>query len=243
MPDDSGALLGDYQDSDDLRLVRLDRDTGERTVVAAVDGHSLDTLSAAADTLPPTVFASRRTGEVIAARFTGDRPQVVPIDPHFAEVQAALETARPTASWAWVSSDRGEQRWVATFVHDREPADDVVLRPRHRRGPPAVPRRRRLDPAALAPTTAVGFPARDGLPLHGFLTLPVGVEPRNLPLVLLVHGGTVDARHLGLQRGRAVPGQPRLRRAAGQLPRLHRVRAPAPDRRDRRVRRAPCTTT
>ena len=82
----AALLLGTYQDSDDLRLVRLDRETGERSVVAAVDGHSLDTLSAASDTLPPTVFTSRRTGEVIAARFTGDRPPIVPLDPHFAEV-------------------------------------------------------------------------------------------------------------------------------------------------------------
>ena len=91
LPDDRGAAA--------RRLPRLRRPApgahGPRhrrgTVVAAVDGHSLDTLSAAADALPPTVFASRRTGEVIAARFVGDRPQVVPIDPHFAEVYAALE--------------------------------------------------------------------------------------------------------------------------------------------------------
>ena len=187
LPDDSGALLGDYHDSDDLRLVRLDRLTGERTVVAAVDGHSLDTLSAAADTLPPTVFASRRTGDVIAARFTGDRPQVVPIDSHFAEVQAALEQLADGVL-GWVSSDRGEQRWVATFVHDREPATTWFYD--HATGEARLLfRDGRLDPVALAPTTAVRFPARDGLPLHGFLTLPVGVEPRNLPLVLLVHGG------------------------------------------------------
>jgi len=31
--------------------------------------------------------------------------------------------------------------------------------------------------------------ARDGLKLVGYLTLPVGLEPRQLPLVLLVHGG------------------------------------------------------
>jgi len=187
LPDDSGALLGDYHDSDDLRLVRLDRATGERTVVAAVDGHSLDTLSAAADTLPPTVFASRRTGEVIAARFTGDRPQVVPIDPHFAEVQAALEELSDGVL-GWVSSDLSERRWVATFIHDREPATTWFYD--HTTGEARLLfRDARLDPAALAPTTAVRFPARDGLPLHGFLTLPVGVEPRNLPLVLLVHGG------------------------------------------------------
>jgi dipeptidyl aminopeptidase/acylaminoacyl peptidase len=155
--------------------------------VAAVDGHSLDTLSAAADTLPPTVFASRRTGDVIAARFTGDRPQVVPIDSHFAEVQAALEQLADGVL-GWVSSDRGEQRWVATFIHDREPATTWFYD--HATGEARLLfRDGRLDPVALAPTTAVRFPARDGLPLHGFLTLPVGVEPRNLPLVLLVHGG------------------------------------------------------
>nr|WP_245240755.1 alpha/beta fold hydrolase [Streptomyces spiramenti] len=35
----------------------------------------------------------------------------------------------------------------------------------------------------------VRLTARDGLPLHGFLTLPVGASPGRLPLVLLVHGG------------------------------------------------------
>ncbi len=108
------------RETGERRLLHLDRVTGERTVVAAVEGHSLDTLSAAADTLPPTVFASRRTGEIIAARFTGDRPQAVAIDPHLAEVHAALEKLADGVL-GWVSSDLDEQRWVATFIHDREP--------------------------------------------------------------------------------------------------------------------------
>ena len=33
------------------------------------------------------------------------------------------------------------------------------------------------------------FTARDGLTIHGYLTLPVGLPPAKLPLVLLVHGG------------------------------------------------------
>jgi dipeptidyl aminopeptidase/acylaminoacyl peptidase len=193
LPDGSGALLGDYQDpegrdGDDLRLVRLDRETGERTVVAAVDGHSLDTLSAAADTLPSTVFASRRSGEVIAARFTGDRPTVVPLDPHFAEVQTALQEL-DDGVLGWVSSDVSGQRWIATFIHDRDPGTTWFYD--HATGDARVLFRAQadVDPADLAPMTAIRFPARDGLPLHGFLTLPVGVAPENLPLVLLVHGG------------------------------------------------------
>ncbi|MHC4600709.1 MAG: alpha/beta hydrolase family protein, partial [Planctomycetota bacterium] len=41
----------------------------------------------------------------------------------------------------------------------------------------------------LAKMTPVSFPARDGLQLHGYLSLPPGRSPKNLPLVLNVHGG------------------------------------------------------
>ena len=147
LPDGSGALLGDYQDSDDLRLVRLDRETGERTVVAAVDGHSLDTLSAASDTLPPTVFASRRTGEVIAARFTGDRPRIVPIDPHFADVadragealrrRPGLGDLRPGASSAGSPLSSTTANRDTTWFYDHSTGDARLLgrdKPRPRPG-------------------------------------------------------------------------------------------------------------
>ncbi len=35
----------------------------------------------------------------------------------------------------------------------------------------------------------IEFKAQDGLLVRGYLSLPVGVEPKNLPTVLLVHGG------------------------------------------------------
>jgi dipeptidyl aminopeptidase/acylaminoacyl peptidase len=42
---------------------------------------------------------------------------------------------------------------------------------------------------ALAPMQPIVVQARDGLELHGYLTLPVGLEPHRLPTALLVHGG------------------------------------------------------
>ena len=38
------------------------------------------------------------------------------------------------------------------------------------------------------------FKARDGLALHGYLTLPLGRAPRNLPLVIHPHGGPFGIR-------------------------------------------------
>ncbi|OLL78213.1 Dipeptidyl anminopeptidase [Pseudonocardia sp. Ae168_Ps1] len=188
-PDGSGLLLGSYQDSDDLRLVRVDRETGEETVVAAVEGHDLCTLGLMAPgVLPPTVFTSRRTGEVIAARFVGERPHIEVLDPHFAEVYAELEKLSDGVLGT-LSSDESEQRWIATFVHDRDPA--VTWLYDHSTGESRILFRPypHLDPAALAPMEPVSFQARDGLPLHGYLTRPVGAGPERLPLVLLPHGG------------------------------------------------------
>ncbi|MCO1660582.1 S9 family peptidase [Pseudonocardia humida] len=182
-------LVGSYQGGDDLRLVRIDHETGEETVVAAVDGHDLEISGAMLPgVLPPPVYTDRRTGKVLAARFVDDRPHIEVVDPGFAEVYAELAKLSDGVLGT-LSSDESGRRWIATFGHDRDPGaswfyDHATGRSRLLFR--AFPDR---DPNALAPMRPVGFPARDGLPLHGFLTLPVGVAARNLPLVLLVHGG------------------------------------------------------
>ena len=189
-PTGDGLLVGSYADGgDDLRLVRIDRETGEETVVAAVPGLSLDDFGILAPgVLPPAVHTHRGTGEPIAARFVADRPHIEVLDPAFAPVLAQLATLSDGALGP-MSSDVSGRRWIATFLHDREPG--VTWFYDHATG-----EKRRLfqpypglDPADLAPMAPVRFPARDGLPLPGYLTLPVGVPPENLPMVLLVHGG------------------------------------------------------
>jgi dipeptidyl aminopeptidase/acylaminoacyl peptidase len=50
----------------------------------------------------------------------------------------------------------------------------------------------RIDPASMSPVKPIRFTARDGLQLRGYLTLPKGRDPRNLPLVLMPHGGPFD---------------------------------------------------
>lgn len=49
-----------------------------------------------------------------------------------------------------------------------------------------------IDPQNMAPRLPIRFTATDGLPLDGYLTLPV--RGSKLPLVLLPHGGPIDVR-------------------------------------------------
>ncbi len=46
----------------------------------------------------------------------------------------------------------------------------------------------------------VSFKARDGLTIHGYLSLPLGVPAKNLPLVLNVHGGPWHRDQWGFNR-------------------------------------------
>jgi len=46
-----------------------------------------------------------------------------------------------------------------------------------------------LDESKLAEMKPVTFTARDGLTIHGYLTLPNGADPADLPLVVNPHGG------------------------------------------------------
>lgn len=51
-----------------------------------------------------------------------------------------------------------------------------------------------LDPEQMASVRVIRYKARDGLDIEGYLTLPRGREAKNLPLVVLPHGGPIGVR-------------------------------------------------
>ncbi|SDI96674.1 Dipeptidyl aminopeptidase/acylaminoacyl peptidase [Ferrimonas sediminum] len=46
-----------------------------------------------------------------------------------------------------------------------------------------------VDPKQSATVQAISFTARDGMTIHGYLTVPAGKEAKNLPLLVNPHGG------------------------------------------------------
>jgi dipeptidyl aminopeptidase/acylaminoacyl peptidase len=46
----------------------------------------------------------------------------------------------------------------------------------------------------------ISFLARDGMKLYGYITLPLGIEAENLPMVVLVHGGPAGRDFWGFER-------------------------------------------
>lgn len=79
-----------------------------------------------------------------------------------------------------------------------------------------------IKPDDLASVQIATYRAKDGLPINAFLTLPNGRDPKNLPLIVLAHGGPAARDEAGFDwwaqalasRGYAVL-QPQFRGSSG----------------------------
>ena len=187
-PDGKGVWMGSNRGTDRTRLVRVDLATGEETVVDEHPEFDVDPRAVVSPTIPAPLIQDRRTGELLGVRYFGERQVIQAVDARFGDVLTNLEKLSD-GDLGRLSSDESGQRWVVGFNHDRDPGNTYLYD--HRTGESRLLFRPlpHLDPEQLAPMRPVTITSRDGLALHSYLTLPVGVEPKGLPLVLVVHGG------------------------------------------------------
>ncbi len=176
-PDGSALWLGSARGVDLRRLVELDPATGDERPVDADEE---------VDLLGPVL--SERTGDLLGAVYRRDRVVLHAFDEALARDWDRLRELHP-GDPAITGEDAEETTWVVAFDDDRDPGA-TYLYDRASGGAEFLHRPRPwLDPETLAPMRPVRITSRDGLALRSYLTLPLGVPPRDLPTVLLVHGG------------------------------------------------------
>lgn len=87
----------------------------------------------------------------------------------------------------------GKVALVQTW-NDRNPGDFYLFDKQAKTADLLLSRAEWFDPRQAAPTRPIALNARDGLPLHGYLTEPKGSEGKMQPLVVLPHGGPFGER-------------------------------------------------
>jgi dipeptidyl aminopeptidase/acylaminoacyl peptidase len=131
---------------------------------------------------------------LVGVRYTDDRERIAWLDPFLKDVQDGIDRAlagRQNRIISW-SDDKS-----VLLVHSgttRDPGTYYVFHIANTKLSPLVRPNPQLVPAQLAPMEAVTYKARDGLQIPAYLTLPVGREPKGLPLVIMPHGGPYGVR-------------------------------------------------
>lgn len=173
----SALVMTANHNANALRMLSLDLATGEETVL--VEDPEYDVFN---------VITSPRTGIIQLAGFYRDRIGWQALDP---EIAADLEAIAGFADgeWNWLGRDLADTTWLIASIPDDGPLRYFAYDRRTRTATFLFSSLSTLENLTLAPKQSIAYTARDGLTIHGYLSLPPGVPAHDLPAVLLVHGG------------------------------------------------------
>jgi dipeptidyl aminopeptidase/acylaminoacyl peptidase len=111
------------------------------------------------------------------------------LDPVTRSLYASLEKRLPGKEVFVTFMNRDEDVMIVRTMSDRSLGSYYLYQRAGDRLTKLADRNPWLDERDLAPMKPISYTSRDGLTIHGYLTLPLGVAPRHLPVVVNPHGG------------------------------------------------------
>jgi len=175
--DGRSAFLKSSIGSDTARLVERNLATGAEKVLA---------VSPEVDAGP--VVIQPKSHVVQAVSFAPGRASWKVIDPAVRADFDAIAKLNP-GDFTIVNRTSKDDAWLVAFTSDRGPVTWYKWDRAARKGTLLFSAQPKLEGLALAEMKPVVIRTRDGLSMNAYLTLPNGLAPKNLPMVLFVHGG------------------------------------------------------
>lgn len=129
------------------------------------------------------------THEIIAITYEDDRVRTYWKDKNYKKDYDKIKKQLGDREISFNSSTADEQKFIVATYSDVDPGTVWLYDRKTGNLKTLYQVREKLDRKALAPMTAIKYPSSDGLEIPAYLTLPKGVEAKNLPLVVFPHGG------------------------------------------------------
>jgi dipeptidyl aminopeptidase/acylaminoacyl peptidase len=179
-PGDQRLYMETNRGTDLISLVLFDPQTSKTEMVESDPLGKVDfggaLFSEANDELVETWYIAARTKTYYKNKAFGD-------DVHW------IEHKFPDQEIIVVSRTKDEQDWLVTAVSDTEPGEMLLFDRKTQTLTPEFKVREKLPRADLAQMKAVTYKSSDGLEIPAYLTLPKGAEAKNLPTLIIPHGG------------------------------------------------------
>ncbi len=194
----SGKLLSILGTSPDGRVYANESD-GKGTEAFG----TLDTTSGAFKNLfkdpvsDPASYITSADGEAVLGVVTeAGLPRITMVDEEHpdAAVYASLASAFPGQIVRFASATRDGKQIIVSVSSDRNPGELYLYDRTSGKARFLMRGRKWLDPEAMGSVKPIELTGRDGLKLHGYLTIPKGSDGKNLPMIVNVHGGPIGPR-------------------------------------------------
>ena len=173
-------LRSNKGDADLIGLYLMDAETGAVELVESDPMKKVDLSDA---------NFSDATKELIATSYEDDREKIYWKDKKFEKIYNKIKDRLGDREIAIGSSTKDEKKFIITTYSDVDPGTVWFYDTNTGNLSTLYQVREKLDRKALAPMKAVRYKSSDGLEIPAYLTLPKGVEAKNLPMIVVPHGG------------------------------------------------------
>jgi dipeptidyl aminopeptidase/acylaminoacyl peptidase len=129
------------------------------------------------------------TDEIIATVYEDDKQRIYFKDKKFEADYSYIKKKLGDRAIEFASSTKDETKFIVATYSDTDPGTVWIFDRKTRNLSTLYRVREKLDRTHLAPMTPIRYKSSDGLEIPAYLTLPKGVEAKNLPLVVFPHGG------------------------------------------------------
>ena len=136
-----------------------------------------------------TASWSRARKRLTHASYQTARSERRYFDPAMERVFRSLETKLPGMELALQNNTRAEDKFIVAAFNDRTPGARYIYDVRSDSLSKLGDINPKIPEAEMSHSKPISYTSRDGLTIHGYLTLPLGREPRNLPCIVNPHGG------------------------------------------------------
>lgn len=189
------------QDDSVIDMMRFINDTDRGIIItnAATGRFGVYEYDFATDTIGKTIFEHPKVdvttaimgddNHVEGISYEDDRPRVKWLDPDYAALQGEVDRTFPGKDNRIIDRSRDGDTVLLWSGGAADPGTYYVYHRQVRRMEIFASPYDKLLGLRFAPVKAIEYQARDGLTIPGYLTLPVGREPKNLPLIVHPHGG------------------------------------------------------
>ncbi|WP_066808268.1 alpha/beta hydrolase family protein [Sphingomonas asaccharolytica] len=130
-----------------------------------------------------------RQNRVVGATFVTDRRQADFFDPTLKTLRAALGKALPGKIITFIDASADESKLLLFANSDIDPGRYYLFDKKTRSMAEVLASRPGLDGIKLATVKPITYQAADGSNIPAYLTLPAGSDGKNLPAIVMPHGG------------------------------------------------------
>jgi len=132
---------------------------------------------------------SKKRKVITSATYTTWKEERMFFDPEAERLYKTLEQKLPGYDVYVVSSNKAEDTFVVRTITDRSLGSFYLYDSNTGELKKLADRNPWLKEDQLAEMKPIEYKTRDGLTIHGYLTLPKGKTPKDLPIVVNPHGG------------------------------------------------------